>query len=55
MIYKSLLIRTILTDVVLLNETKLNARHKVEFDNYNFIRKGRCGALRGGGAYPNRI
>lgn len=32
-----------------LNETKLNAKHKIKFDNYKFIRKYRCGALGGGG------
>lgn len=36
-------------DLILLNETKLNARHNIKFDNYKFIRKDRCGALRGGG------
>lgn len=36
-------------DIILLNETKLNRRHKLHFDNYNMIRKDRNGALRGGG------
>lgn len=36
-------------DIVLLNETKLNPRHKLKFFNYVMIRKDRPGATRGGG------
>lgn len=36
-------------DIVLLNETKLNNRHKICFKDYAFIRKDRLNATRGGG------
>lgn len=36
-------------DIVLLNETKLNSRHKICFNDYTFIRKDRLNATRGGG------
>lgn len=36
-------------DIVLLNETKLNVRHKVTFKDYCLIRKDRKDAKRGGG------
>ena len=36
-------------DIVLLNETKLNPRHKLKFFIYDVIRKDRAGATRGGG------
>lgn len=36
-------------DFVMLNETKLNPKHNINFDNYNFVRKDRLGAARGGG------
>lgn len=36
-------------DLILLNETKLNTRHKVHFENYDFVRKDRIGDTRGGG------
>ena len=42
-------INTYKLDVILLNETKLNIRHKVSFKDYCFIRKDRKDAKRGGG------
>ncbi|KAI8130893.1 RNA-directed DNA polymerase from mobile element jockey [Lucilia cuprina] len=36
-------------DCVLLNETKLNTKHKIIFENYEFIRKDRPNSTRGGG------
>lgn len=36
-------------DLVLINETKLNSKHKLNFENYNFIRNDRKNAKRGGG------
>lgn len=36
-------------DLVLINETKLNPRHNLRFENYCFIRKDRKDAKRGGG------
>ena len=36
-------------DMVLLNETKLNTRHKLKFIGYNLIRKDRLLGSRGGG------
>lgn len=36
-------------DIMLLNETKLNSRHKINFNNYNTIRKDRKNAIMGGG------
>lgn len=36
-------------DIVLLNETKLNYKHKLGFENYNFLRKDRNAATMGGG------
>lgn len=36
-------------DVVLLNETKLNSKHKIHFQNYCIIRNDRKDAKRGGG------
>lgn len=36
-------------DLVLLNETKLNVRHKITFEDYNLIRNDRVNAKRGGG------
>lgn len=36
-------------DIVLLNETKLNYKHKLCFENYNFLRKDRLAATMGGG------
>lgn len=34
---------------MLLNETKLNKKHKINFNNYIFIRKDRIGSNKGGG------
>lgn len=34
-------------DLVLINETKLNSKHKLNFENYNFIRNDRKNAKRG--------
>lgn len=36
-------------DILLLNETKLSAKYKVEFKDYSFIRNDRANAARGGG------
>lgn len=36
-------------DIVLLNETKLNPKHRVHFNNYKTLRKDRIGSIRGGG------
>lgn len=36
-------------DVLLLNETKLNKKHNIIFENYNFIRTDRKHSTRGGG------
>lgn len=36
-------------DIVLLNETKLNTKHKLFFENYDLIRKDRPNASKGGG------
>lgn len=36
-------------DIVLLNETKLNPRHRLQFLNYNIIRKDRVHSKQGGG------
>lgn len=36
-------------DFVLLNETKLNAKHKINFQNYETIRRDRPNSVRGGG------
>jgi hypothetical protein len=36
-------------DIVLLNETKLNNRHKIYFKNYNLIRNDRPDSTKGGG------
>lgn len=36
-------------DIVLLNETKLNSKHKIYFENYNFIRTDRENARQSGG------
>lgn len=36
-------------DILLMNETKLNKRHKLEFPEYNLIRNDRKGATQGGG------
>lgn len=37
-------------DIVLLNETKLNKNHKIEFKYYNIIRRDRTDAIQGSGA-----
>ena len=34
-------------DIVLLNETKLNSKHKLCFENYNLVRKDRLNSLQG--------
>ena len=36
-------------DVLLLNETKLNSRHNIQFKNYNFVRNDRPNNKNGGG------
>lgn len=36
-------------DIVLLNETKLNPKHKIKFIGYNIIRRDRPRATQGGG------
>ena len=36
-------------DILLLNETKLNPKHKITFENYSCIRTDRPNALQGGG------
>ncbi|KOC58596.1 RNA-directed DNA polymerase from mobile element jockey, partial [Habropoda laboriosa] len=36
-------------DIVLLSETKLNRRHKIEFQNYNIVRNDRINAEQAGG------
>ncbi|CAK9816206.1 Probable RNA-directed DNA polymerase from transposon X-element [Anthophora plagiata] len=36
-------------DVVLLSETKLNPRHKINFKNYNFVRRDRINSKQAGG------
>lgn len=36
-------------DIVFLSETKLNAKHKIHFENYKVIRKDRKNAIQGGG------
>lgn len=36
-------------DIVLLNETKLNSKHRLNFENYKMIRKDRKDSKRGGG------
>lgn len=36
-------------DIVLLNETKLNKKHKLLFEEYDFVRRDRVGSNRGGG------
>lgn len=42
-------IKTHKPDIVLLNETKLNRKHKLEFDQYNIIRRDRPNSKRSGG------
>ena len=44
-----LFVNTHKPDVVLLNETKLNNKHKLSFYDYNIIRKDRIGSKQGGG------
>lgn len=36
-------------DILLINETKLNSKHKIQFENYHLIRKDRLGNTQGGG------
>ena len=44
-----LFVNTHKPDVLLLNETKLNNKHKLSFYDYNIIRKERIGSKQGGG------
>ena len=37
-------------DEVFLNETKLNKKHKISFQNYQIIRRDRPDAIQGGGS-----
>lgn len=45
----SKLLHKLQPDIVLLNETKLNSRHKIEFKNYTAIRQDRPHSTKGGG------
>lgn len=36
-------------DILLITETKLNSKHKLQFTDYHIIRNDRPGSLKGGG------